>query len=78
MEEPHAVNRYWQERVKGLLKAELERGALDTVNWPKNSRLLAFQRQNGTSPTRLRARGSTAVFFVQCLEAIGASEVRLQ
>ena len=77
-----ATNRYtmdteWQARVKGILKAELKRR---NVSYKDLVDKLAAIGVNETEPnirTKISRGGFTAVFFVQCLLAIGAAEVRL-
>jgi hypothetical protein len=72
-----AKSKDWQAQVKGILKAELKRrdvsyadlaGKLGAIGVKDNERNIANKI----------ARGSfTAVFFVQCLEAIGCQTVHL-
>jgi hypothetical protein len=67
----------WEAKVKGLLKAELKRR---NVSYNQLVEKLAAIGVSETEPNirNKLARGKfTAVFLVQCLEAIGASELRL-
>ena len=67
----------WENRVKGLLKAELKRKG---VTYAQLVGLLADQGVMDSEPNIRNkiSRGKfTAVFFVQCLEAIGTQDVRL-
>lgn len=67
----------WEAKVKGLLKAELKRRG---VTYAQLVDKLAAIGVNETEPNvrNKLARGKfTAVFLVQCLEAIGAENVRL-
>jgi len=68
----------WQAQVKGLLKAELKRRnmgyaelaiALKRIGVEDNERNLANKISRGTF---------TAVFLLQCLEAIGVRTVQLE
>jgi hypothetical protein len=67
----------WTARVKGILKAELKRRDVSYADLAE--KLAAFGvRDNERNIANKIARGSfTAVFFVQCLEAIGAKTVQL-
>jgi hypothetical protein len=67
----------WQNRVKGILKAELARRhisyrdlaeKLATIGVTDNERNIANKLSRGTF---------TAAFFVQCLDAIGCRTLRL-
>jgi len=67
----------WAERAKGLLKAELKRR---NVSYQDLAAKLAEIGVKDTEPNIRNkiARGSfTAVFFVQCLEAIGCKSVKI-
>ena len=67
----------WEDRVKGILKAELKRR---NISYAQLVGLLADQGVIDSEPNMRNkiSRGKfTAVFFVQCLTAIGAGEIRL-
>lgn len=67
----------WEDRVKGLLKAELKRKG---VTYAQLVGLLADQGVMDSEPNIRNkiSRGKfTAVFLVQCLTAIGTNEIRL-
>lgn len=67
----------WQAKVKSLLKAELKRR---NVSYKDLVDKLAAIGVDDTEPnirTKISRGGFTAVFLVQCLEAIGAKELRL-
>jgi Domain of unknown function (DUF6471) len=66
-----AKRKDWQAQVKGLLKAELKRRNLSYADLADKLAALGI-RDNERNISNKIARGSfTAVFFVQCLEAIG-------
>ena len=70
-------NAEWEAKVKGLLKAELKRR---NVSYNQLVEKLAAIGVSETEPNirNKLARGKfTAVFLLQCLEAIGAAEIRL-
>jgi hypothetical protein len=67
----------WEVRVKGILKAELKRRSLTYVQLVEKLAAIGVHETERNLRNKI-ARGSfTAVFFVQCLHAIGATEVRL-
>ena len=67
----------WEAKVKGLLKGELKRR---NVSYGQLVDRLAAVGVVDTEPNirnKLSRGKFTAVFLVQCLEAIGASSLRL-
>ncbi len=68
----------WHGLVKGMLKAEVKRR---NMTYDQLSAKLAEIGVRET-PTNLRTKisrgGFSAVFFVQCLRAIGAETIRLK
>ncbi len=67
----------WEARAKGLLKAELKRR---NVTYNELVAKLAAIGVDDTEPNvrNKLARGKfTAVFMLQCLEAVGAKDIRL-
>jgi hypothetical protein len=67
----------WEDRVKGILKAELKRR---NISYAQLVGLLADQGVMDSEPNIRNkiSRGKfTAVFFVQCLSAIGVEQARL-
>ena len=67
----------WEDRVKGLLKAELKR---KNVTYAQLVGLLADQGVMDSEPNIRNkiSRGKfTAVFLIQCLQAIGVDHIRL-
>ena len=68
----------WQDRVKGMLKAELKRR---NVGYRELAEKLTAMGQPDTElniKNKISRGGFTAVFFVQCLEAIGCTTLRLK
>jgi hypothetical protein len=67
----------WTQKVKGILKAELKRRDMTYAD------LVAALDKIGVQDTEVNIRNKvargmfTAVFLIQCLEAIGARDVRL-
>ncbi len=69
--------REWEDRVKGMLKAELKRRG---VTYSQLVGKLADMGVHDTEPNIRNkiSRGKfTAVFLVQCLQAIGAGDIRI-
>ena len=67
----------WQAQVKGILKAELERRNLSYADLAEKLADVGIKDNERNIANKI-ARGSfTAVFFVQCLEAIGCHTVHL-
>jgi Domain of unknown function (DUF6471) len=67
----------WTARVKGILKAELKRRSISYADLAKRLADVGIDDNERNIANKI-ARGSfTAVFFVQCLEAIGAKTVQL-
>lgn len=67
----------WQAKVKGILKAELKRRNLSYADLAERLAAIGV-RDNERNISNKIGRGSfTAVFFVQCLEAIGCRTVHI-
>jgi 3-mercaptopyruvate sulfurtransferase SseA len=72
-----AKTKDWQTQVKGILKAELARRNLSYADLAKRLAAVGIKDNDRNIANKI-ARGSfTAVFFVQCLEAIGCHTVHL-
>lgn len=70
-------NEEWQRKVKGILKAELKRRNLGYKELADKLEAMGIKDSERNIANKL-ARGSfTAVFFLQCLLAIGCSTIRL-
>ena len=71
-------SRDWQTRVKGMLKAELKRRNLSYADLAEKLRVIGIMDNERNISNKI-ARGSfTAVFFVQCLDAIGCRVIHLE
>jgi hypothetical protein len=72
-----AETKEWEDRVKGMLKAELKRRG-DTYHGLVEKLAAIGVKETEPNVRNKLARGKfTAVFLFQCLAAIGASELRL-
>ncbi|MBD3818754.1 MAG: hypothetical protein IE912_07610 [Brevundimonas diminuta] len=67
----------WTNRVKNLLKAELKRKGVSYAELAKRLEGIGVVENERNLANKI-ARGSfTAVFFIQCLEAIGVTSLRV-
>ncbi len=74
---PKQKARDWQAKVKGLLKAELKRRDLSYADLAKKLVEIGV-RENERNISNKIGRGSfSAVFFIQCLDAIGCKTIHL-
>jgi hypothetical protein len=67
----------WEDRVKGMLKAELKRRNVTYADLVGRLADLGVMDSEPNIRNKISRGKFTAVFLVQCLEAIGAREVRL-
>jgi len=72
-----AADREWQGLVKGILKAELKRKNVSYRQLAEKLGEIGVQETELNIKNKLSRGGFSAVFFVQCLSAIGAREIRL-
>jgi hypothetical protein len=73
-----AKNVEWEERVKGLLKAELKRRNVGYRDLAEKLTAMGTPETERNIANKISRGGFTAAFFVQCLEAIGAREITLR
>jgi hypothetical protein len=71
------ADKEWQDRVKGLLKAELKRRNLSYRDLAEKLAAIGVSDTELNIKNKISRGGFTAVFLVQCLEAIGATTLRL-
>ena len=67
----------WQDRVKGMLKAELKRRNISYKQLTERLESMGIHDSDRNINNKISRGGFTAVFFVQCLVAIGCQSVRL-
>ena len=67
----------WPARVKGLLKAELKKKNVSYRDLAAKLTEMGIPETEPNIANKISRGGFTAVFFVQCLVAIGAHTVRL-
>lgn len=71
------ADKEWQDRVKGILKSELKRRNLSYKQLSEKLGEIGVQETELNIKNKISRGGFTAVFFVQCLIAAGASSIRL-
>jgi hypothetical protein len=72
-----AMETDWPARVKGLLKAELKRKGVSYRDLAAKLTEMGIPETEPNIANKISRGGFTAVFFVQCLVAIGAHTVRV-
>lgn len=68
----------WEDQAKGLLKAELKRRNVSYAHLVEKLAAIGVVDSEPNVRNKLSRGKFTAVFLLQCLEAIGASSLRLQ
>jgi hypothetical protein len=68
----------WQDRVKGLLKAELKRRNIGYRELAEKLTAMGIPETESNIKNKISRGGFTAVFLVQCLKAVGATTLRLE
>lgn len=67
----------WEAKAKGLLKAELKRRGVTYAQLVDKLAAVGVVDSEPNIRNKLARGKFTAVFLIQCLEAIGASSLRL-
>ena len=67
----------WEARVKGMLKAELKRRNVSYAQLVEKLKEIGVVDSEPNIRNKLSRGKFTAVFLIQCLEAIGSSSLRL-
>ncbi len=68
----------WQDRVKGILKAELKRRNVSYKQLAERLEALDVHETERNINNKISRGGFTAVFFVQCLVAVGCRSLDLR
>jgi len=71
------TDKEWENTVKGLLKAELQRRNISYQELTEKLELVGVTETAANIANKISRGKFTAVFLVQCLEAIGCTTVRL-
>ncbi|MDI4657893.1 DUF6471 domain-containing protein [Xanthobacter autotrophicus] len=67
----------WEGRVKGLLKAELKRRGVTYADLVEKLAAIGVEESEPNVRNKLSRGKFTAVFMLQCLDAIGAQQIRV-
>jgi hypothetical protein len=67
----------WRDQVKGILKAELKRRNVSYQQLAERLEAIGVHETPANISNKISRGGFTAVFLVQCLEAIGCDTLRL-
>ena len=67
----------WSDRVKGILKAELKRRNLSYKQLAERLEAMGVHETERNINNKISRGGFTAVFFVQCLVAVGCQALHL-
>lgn len=67
----------WEDKVKGLLKAELKRKGVSYAQLVGKLAEIGVMDSEPNIRNKISRGKFTAVFLIQCLEAIGVSSIRL-
>lgn len=67
----------WRAKVKGLLKAELKKRDLSYADLADKLAAIGVQDSERNISNKISRGSFTAVFFVQCMEAIGVKTIHL-
>lgn len=71
------TDKEWQERAKGVLKAELKRRNVSYRELAERLDAMGIYESDRNIANKISRGGFTAVFFLQCMEAIGARTIQL-
>ena len=74
---PRQKAKDWQAKVKGLLKAELKRRGLSYADLAEKLGEIGISENERNISNKIGRGSFTAVFFIQCLEAIGVHTLHL-
>ncbi len=72
-----AKRKNWQAQVKGLLKAELKRRDLSYAALAEKLAAIGVKDSERNISNKISRGTFTAIFFVQCMEAIGVKTIHL-
>jgi hypothetical protein len=68
----------YEAKAKNLLKGELKRRGLIYAQLVEKLATLGIEENERNLTNKISRSGFTAAFFLQCLEAIGSTELRLK
>ncbi len=73
-----AKRKDWQAQVKGLLKAELARRDLTYGDLAEKLAAIGIKDNERNISNKIGRGTFTAIFFIQCMEAIGCHTIHLE
>jgi hypothetical protein len=73
---PHKID--WTEKTKGMLKAELKRRNVTYAQLVEKLAEIGVKETDVNIRNKIARGGFSAVFFIQCLESIGVTELHLK
>jgi len=73
-----AKRKDWRAKVKGLLKAELKRRDLSYADLADKLAAISVKESQRNISNKISRGTFTAIFFVQCMEAIGCKTIHLE
>ena len=71
------LNVQFEERAKNLLKGELKRKGVTYAQLAEKLGAMGIQETERNLNNKISRGGFTAAFFIQCLTAIGVTDLRL-
>lgn len=74
---PKKPEGYWENRVKTLLKVELTRQGITYGQLSEKLRAIGVDQAEPDIRNKLSRGTFSAMFLVQCLEAVGCQSIRL-
>lgn len=72
------IDKDWQDRTKGLLKAELKKRNVGYRELAEKLTAMGIAETETNIKNKISRGGFTAVFFLQCLIAVGCNTLRLE
>lgn len=71
------VEKLWQDRVRGLLRAELASRNLSYIDLAERLRAMGIEDTPKNLSNKIARGMFTAAFFFQCMEAVGCRTIHL-
>jgi len=71
------TGRDWQAQAKGIIRGELKRRNLSYKDLADRLQAIGVKETERNISNKIARGGFTAVFFLQCMEAIGVQNIHL-
>jgi hypothetical protein len=75
---PMKTSRDWQAQAKGIIRGELKRRNLSYKDLADRLQAIGVKENERNISNKIARGGFTAVFFLQCMEAIGVQNIHLK